>query len=145
MAVRSRREWTKVRDAYIAGEGSYTDLAKRFGIRPKTLMARAQKERWGKLRKAATEKGKEKAVEKAAESLASVKALRLELAASMLRHAKRSLEEVELYDPEGLAHLARAVNGAIPADFIADLDGEPGAGGSADVEIIIRRKRNGEA
>jgi hypothetical protein len=140
--ARSRKEWAKVRAAYIAGEGSYAEIGKRFGIPGKTVRTRAAKEKWTAARDRTAALAGQKAEEKAAESLSDVKALRLKLGAAMLRKAEKTLDEVDLFDPEGLAHLARAVNGAIPADFISDLDGD-GSPVAEGVEIVIRRRRGG--
>jgi hypothetical protein len=142
VAVRTKAEWAKVRAAYVAGEGSYAEVGKRFGIPGKTIRTRAAKEKWTAARGRAEALAGQKVEERVAESLAEVKALRLTIGAKILHKAEATLGEVDLFDPEGLAHLARAVNGAIPADFIADLDGE-GSAVAEGVEIVIRRRRGG--
>lgn len=142
-AQRTKAEWAKVRDAYLAGEGSIADLAKRFGIRPKTVEDRSQSEKWGKLRAQAQEKAREKAVEKAASTLGEAKAARLKIAVRVMERLDKALDQIDLWDPEGLDRIASAANKALPADFLSDLGDAPE--GSEEVEITVRRTRTGSS
>lgn len=59
-------DWNKIRKDYIAGKGSYRELAAKYSVPLKTLSRRAKDEGWPKLRK----QSGHKAATKTADSLA---------------------------------------------------------------------------
>jgi len=136
---RSAAEWAKIRAAYIAGEGSYRELAKRFGVAVGTLMARAARERWQAKRSQTEGRTDEKVIERVASLRSQLADIRWGGGKRIAEAAMASLDQVDSFDPEGLAALARALNTAIPADQVA-LPDEDGTAPDAGVEIIIRRK-----
>ena len=46
-------EWTEIRAAYVAGEGSLRELAARFGVSPAAVQSRCRREKWKEQRDAA--------------------------------------------------------------------------------------------
>lgn len=135
--TRPEAEWAKVRAAYIAGEGSYRDLAKRFGVAVGTLMARAAREKWQAKREQADHRTDEKTIDAVADRRARLAALRWGVGERIANAVQSSLDQVGEFDPEGLAAAARALNTAIPADHVP-LDASDGEGVEV-AHIIIRR------
>jgi transposase-like protein len=56
-------DWNKIKAEYIAGKGSYRELAEKFGVSFNTLKTHAVEEGWHKLRQQANEKATTKIVE----------------------------------------------------------------------------------
>ena len=59
-------DWNKIKAEYVAGGISQRAIAEKYGISWSTLQKRAQKEKWAKVRQAASDKIVEKTVQKAA-------------------------------------------------------------------------------
>ena len=60
--------WGKIKKEYIAGKGSYRELAARYNVPMKTLSTHARNEKWPQLRKQASDKAATKTVEVVADA-----------------------------------------------------------------------------
>lgn len=75
--VRVTVDWIAVKNEYINGTGSYRKLAEKYGIPFGTLRARAQKEKWPKLREKQQHRISTKTAQKTAEIIAKQEAGRV--------------------------------------------------------------------
>ena len=66
VTIESKVDWNTVKAEYVAGGISQRAIAEKYGISWSTLQKRAQKEKWAKVRQAASDKIVEKTVQKAA-------------------------------------------------------------------------------
>lgn len=60
--------WGKIKRDYIAGKGSYRELAAKYNVPMKTLSTHARNEKWPQLRKQASDKAATKTVETVADA-----------------------------------------------------------------------------
>lgn len=75
--VRLAIDWIAVRNDYINGGGSYRKLAEKYGISLGTLRARAEKEKWVKLKERQMRKISTKTAQRTAEKIAKQEAERV--------------------------------------------------------------------
>lgn len=100
--VRMAVNWTKIRNEYINGGGSYAELSERYGVSYSTLSKRASAERWTETKESQLQQIREeterKSVEKIAETESEVASImsRIRLKLTMkIEEAVDKLEEVD--------------------------------------------------
>lgn len=89
-------DWNRIRKDYIAGKGSYRDLAKKYNVPLKTLARQAKSENWFELRKQSWNKAATKAADAVANASSRVDTS-LQAAAAAL--AEKALEGIQNIDP----------------------------------------------
>lgn len=102
-------DWNKIRKDYIAGKGSYRELAKKYGVSPQVLGRRAKAENWVALRGQTVDKGLTKTIETVAEANGDV-GVQLQGAAAAL--IGKAMEGIQAIDPEN-AKALKAYSGVL--------------------------------
>lgn len=102
-------DWNKIRKDYIAGKGSYRELAKKYGVPFRTLSDRAIAEKWVDLRKQARNKTVTKTVDTVAQANGDV-GVQLQGAAVAL--IGKAMEGIQAIDPEN-AKALKAYSGVL--------------------------------
>nr|DAU25359.1 MAG TPA: Protein of unknown function (DUF1804) [Caudoviricetes sp.] len=101
--------WGKIKRDYIAGKGSYRELAAKYNVPMKTLSTHARNEKWPQLRKQASDKAATKTVETVADANGRVQT-RMQDAAEALMG--KVVEGVLAADPEDARNL-KAYSGVL--------------------------------
>lgn len=73
----AKHNWSRIRSAYVTGEMSQREVAKKYGVSESQLAVRASNEGWVQMRREHRRKVEEKARQKAAEKKASAMAAQL--------------------------------------------------------------------
>jgi hypothetical protein len=139
--ARPKWEWLKVKAAYLRGEGSLPEIAKKFGIPERTVTNRAQAEHWGDIRREIGGKAEAKAKELAVESTAQVLARHASGAKWFQRRLRRKARDAS---EENLSKLATAYARLVPTERLALglSPNEPVIGGaiagSGTVTIVVK-------
>ena len=102
-------DWNKIRKDYIAGKGSYRELAKKYGVSPQVLGRRAKAENWVALRGQTVDRGLTKTIETVAEANGDV-GVQLQGAAVAL--IAKAMEGIQAIDPED-ARALKAYSGVL--------------------------------
>lgn len=102
-------DWNRIRKDYIAGKGSYRELAKKYGVPFRTLSDRAIAEKWVDLRKQARNKTVTKTVDTVAQANGDV-GVQLQGAAVAL--IGKAMEGIQAIDPEN-AKALKAYSGVL--------------------------------
>lgn len=102
-------DWNKIRKDYIAGKGSYRELAKKYGVPFRTLSDRGRAGNWVALREQARDKTVTKTVETVAEANGDV-GVQLQGAAVAL--IGKAMEGIQAIDPEN-AKALKAYSGVL--------------------------------
>ena len=102
-------DWNKIRKDYIAGKGSYRELAKKYGVSPQVLGRRAKAETWVALRGQTVDRGLTKTIETVAEANGDV-GVQLQGAAVAL--IGKAMEGIQAIDPED-ARALKAYSGVL--------------------------------
>ena len=88
-------DWNRIRRDYIAGKGSYRDLASKYGVPLKTLSRRARDEGWPELRKQAGDKAATKTVEAVAQAGSRIDTRIYQAADRLLGMLEKSMDELD--------------------------------------------------
>ena len=102
-------DWNRIRKDYIAGKGSYRELAKKYGVSPQVLGRRAKAENWVTLRGQAVDKGLTKTIDTVAQANGDV-GVQLQGAAVAL--IGKAMEGIQAIDPEN-AKALKAYSGVL--------------------------------
>lgn len=102
-------DWNRIRKDYIAGKGTYRELAKKYNVPLKTLARRAKSEKWFELRKQSGNKAATKAAEAVANASSRVDTS-LQAAAAAL--VAKALEGIQNTNPEE-ARALKAYSGVL--------------------------------
>ena len=102
-------DWNRIRKDYIAGKGSYRELAKKYGVSPQVLGRRAKAEDWVTLRGQAVDKGLTKTIETVAQANGDV-GVQLQGAAVAL--IGKAMEGIQAIDAEN-AKALKAYSGVL--------------------------------
>lgn len=102
-------DWSKIRKDYIAGKGSYRELAEKYKVPIKTLSRRGKSEGWPELRKQSGHKAATKTVDTIAEANGDV-GVQLQGAAAAL--IGKAMEGIQAIDPEN-AKALKAYSGVL--------------------------------
>lgn len=102
-------DWNKIRKDYIAGKGSYRELAKKYGVPLRTLADRAKAGNWVALREQTRDKTVTKTVETVAEANGDVGVQLQKTAAALIGKA---MEGIRAIDPEN-AKALKAYSGVL--------------------------------
>ena len=102
-------DWNRIRKEYIAGKGSYRELAKKYGVSPQVLGRRAKAENWVTLRGQAVDKGLTKTIDTVAQANGDV-GVQLQGAAVAL--IGKAMEGIQAIDPEN-AKALKAYSGVL--------------------------------
>lgn len=102
-------DWNRIRKDYIAGKGSYRELAKKYGVSPQVLGRRAKAENWVTLRGQAVDKGLTKTIDTVAEANGDV-GVQLQGAAVAL--IEKTMEGIQAIDAEN-AKALKAYSGVL--------------------------------
>ena len=89
-------EWNKIRKDYIAGKGSYRELAKKYNVPLKTLAMRAKAEGWPELRKQSCHKAATKTVEAVAEANSRVDTRIYRIAGKLMDKLETAVDELDM-------------------------------------------------
>ena len=89
-------EWNKIRKDYIAGKGSYRELAKKYNVPLKTLAMRAKAEEWPELRKQSCHKAATKTVEAVAEANSRVDTRIYRIAGKLMDKLETAVDELDM-------------------------------------------------
>lgn len=88
-------DWNRIRRDYIAGKGSYRELAAKYGVPYRTLADRAKAEKWVELRNQSRAKAASKTVEAVAEANSRIDTRIYGAADRLLGILERSMEELD--------------------------------------------------
>lgn len=88
-------DWSRIRRDYIAGKGSYRDLAAKYGVPYRTLADRAKAENWVALRNQARAKSVSKTVEKVADANSRIDSRIYNAADRLLGILEKSMDELD--------------------------------------------------
>lgn len=102
-------DWNKIRKDYIAGKGSYRELAKKYGVPFRTLSDRARAGNWVALREQARDKSVTKTVDAVAEANGDVGVQLQKTAAALIGKA---MEGIQAIDPKN-AKALKAYSGVL--------------------------------
>ncbi len=106
-------DWNKIKAEYIAGKGSYRELAEKFDVSFDTLKTHAVKEGWYKLRQQANEKATTKIVEDEAKRQAQRMKRLLAVSDKLLAAVEKAVDgfntEELLFDKAVLKSLSGAI------------------------------------
>ena len=102
-------DWNKIRKDYIAGKGSYRELAEKYKVPIKTLSRRGKSEGWPELRKQSGHKAATKTVDTIAEANGDV-GVQLQGAAVAL--IEKAMEGIQAIDAEN-AKALKAYSGVL--------------------------------
>lgn len=102
-------DWGKIRKDYIAGKGTYRELAKKYGAPMRTLAAKAKAEDWVGLREQACNRAATNTVDRVATANGKVDTS-LQAAAAAL--AAKALEGIQNTNPEE-ARALKAYSGVL--------------------------------
>lgn len=89
-------EWNKIRKDYIAGKGSYRELAKKYGVHYRTLADRAKAEKWVELRNQSRAKTVTKTVEAVAEANSRVDTRIYRIAGKLMDKLETAVDELDM-------------------------------------------------
>ena len=90
-------DWSRIRRDYIAGKGSYRELAAKYGVSLRTLGDRAKAEKWVELR----EQARDKAVTKTVDAIADSKSLAgKKIYDAAIALIGKTMEGIQAIDPE---------------------------------------------
>lgn len=101
--------WGKIKKDYIAGKGSYRDLAAKYGVPLKTLSTQGKKEGWPQLRKQASDKAATKTVEAVADANGRVQTRMQDAAEALIG---KTIEGIQAVQPED-AKMLKAYSGVL--------------------------------
>lgn len=102
-------DWGKIRKDYIAGKGTYRELAKKYGVTPQALGRRAKAENWVGLRRQAADKSLTKTIDNVASGNARVDTQLRDAAAALIG---KTMDGIIAADPEN-ARALRAYSGVL--------------------------------
>ncbi len=123
MATRRRStpaaKWTAVRAAYVAGEGSLRQLARRFTLRPASVMERSASEGWPAERARVQAAALQAAAQATAASLSETLARHRHLAGELLVEVEARLRHAGELETRDLLALARTLDTAVPIERLA--------------------------
>jgi len=125
----TREKRRAVRDVFVLGRGTVTDLGKRFGIRRQTIAAWAERENWEELRTMAERKANEKRAEELAERFSKCNADVLDTWDSFLDRVRARLEAdaagpMPAADLDALSRICARLQGGQRIALNADAPGE---------------------
>ena len=95
-------DWNRIRKDYIAGKGSYRDLAKKYGVSPQVLGRRAKAEDWVTLRGQAADKGLTKAIETVAQANGDVGVQLQNAAVALIGKAMEGIQAIDAENAKAL-------------------------------------------
>lgn len=95
-------DWNKIRKDYIAGKGSYRDLAKKYGVPLRTLADRAKAGNWVALREQTRDKTVTKTVETVAEANGDVGAQLQGAAVALIGKAMEGIQAIDAENAKAL-------------------------------------------
>ena len=95
-------DWNKIRKDYIAGKGSYRELAKKYGVPFRTLSDRAIAEKWVDLRKQARNKTVTKTVDTVAEANGDVGVQLQKTAVALIGKAMEGIQAIDAENAKAL-------------------------------------------
>ena len=101
MAGHSEIDWLSIKTEYLNHQGSYRQLAAKYGVQKDTIYRRASREGWAKLRdkqrdtleRRIMEKSTEKIADKVAEAYGDNAAARIRIKGKMLKMAEDWLDQ----------------------------------------------------
>lgn len=116
-------DWNKIRKDYIAGKGSYRELAKKYGVPLRTLADRAKAEGWVTLRGQARDKTASKTVENVASSNAKVDTSVQDAAIALINQISAGVHKTSATDYKALKSYSSALRDLKDIlDLRSDLD-----------------------
>lgn len=95
-------DWNKIRKDYIAGKGSYRELAKKYGVPFRTLADRAKAEGWVALRGQVRDKAVTKTVENVVSGNAKVDTTLQDAAVELIGKAVAGIRATEATNAKSL-------------------------------------------
>lgn len=102
-------DWNRIRKDYIAGKGSYRELAEKYKVPIKTLSRRGKSEGWPELRKQSGHKAATKTVDTIAEANGDV---RVQLQGAAVALIGKAMEGIQAIDAEN-AKALKAYSGVL--------------------------------
>lgn len=107
-----RIDWAKIKAEYIAGEGSYRSLAKKYGIGTSRLGEKAKEEKWVEERKIAQDSAVKKAVRKSIQKNASALDWLGKAKERLAEKLAAAVEAVDETDAQAVRQIVAAVKDA---------------------------------
>jgi transposase-like protein len=105
-------DWAKIKREYISGNGSYTDLANKYGVSFSTLSKRGASEKWTETREKQlqriSEETERKVAEKIADSESEVAAIMSRIRLKLTQKIERAVDEMESLDTTELRKLVQS-------------------------------------
>lgn len=116
-------DWNKIRKDYIAGKGSYRELAKKYGVPFRTLADRAKAEGWVALRGQVRDKTASKTVENVASNNAKVDTSVQDAAIALINQISAGVRKTSAADYKALKSYSSALRDLKDIlDLRSDLD-----------------------
>ena len=104
--------WTKIRNDYINGKGSYRELAAKYGVSFNTLKYRGARDGWTQLREehcaAIATKSRQKTVEKIADAESDVNAIMSRIRLKLTQKIEQAVDNMEDLDTAELRKLVQS-------------------------------------
>ncbi len=94
--------WGKIKRDYIAGKGSYRELAAKYNVPMKTLSTHARNEEWPQLRKQASDKAATKTVETVADANGRVQTSMQDAAEALMGKVVEGVQDTDPVDAKKL-------------------------------------------
>lgn len=107
-----RIDWAKIKAEYIAGEGSYRSLAKKYGIGTSRLGEKAKEEKWVEERKKAQDSAVKKAVRKSIQKNASALDWLGKAKEKLAAKLALAVDRVDVTDAQAVRQIVAAVKDA---------------------------------
>lgn len=104
--------WEKIKREYINGEGSYTDLSKKYGVSHSTLSKRGATERWTEIRERQLQRISDETERKVAEKISDAEsecaAIMSRIRLKLTRKIEEAVDSMEKLDTAELRKLVQS-------------------------------------
>lgn len=135
MAAPKGLNWSKIKKEYITGNMSQADIADKYGVARRTLMAVAQGEHWGQQRRDWREQVAQKSIERAAEAAARKDTRIYDITNRLIDKIAEAAEDIDPTDVQAFRALTIALKD------IKDIRGDKSERDIAEQEARIAKLR----